>query len=171
MKYKLLIIAVALGVPGPAVGGGLYLAYPVQVSTLAGLTRSYFISWSAPPALAAPKASRSAKLTSTGTPRKRVNSREATDEANWTLQQSCSAPHRYYPTWQAPRRRLQSLRRTPRRKVETRTGTPSGRVVRLRWRYMSRRSPRSPSVFAMSSSARIKQLRGSMPWNHCWDFK
>ena len=82
MKYKLLIIAVALGVPGPAVGGGLYLAYPVQVSTLAGLTRSYFISWSAPPALAAPKASRSAKLTSTGTPRKRVNSREATDEAN-----------------------------------------------------------------------------------------
>ena len=84
MKYKLLIIAVALGVPGPAVGGGLYLAYPVQVSTLAGLTRSYFISWSAPPALAAPKASRSAKLTSTGTPRKRVNSREATDEANRT---------------------------------------------------------------------------------------
>ena len=34
MKYKLLIIAVALGVIGAAVGGGLYLAYPVQVSTL-----------------------------------------------------------------------------------------------------------------------------------------
>ncbi len=36
MKYKLLIIAVALGVIGAAVGGGLYLAYPVQVTTLAG---------------------------------------------------------------------------------------------------------------------------------------
>ena len=49
MKYKLLIIAVALGVIGAAVGGGLYLAYPVQVSTLAGLTRNFLISWSAPP--------------------------------------------------------------------------------------------------------------------------
>ena len=37
MKYKLLIIAGALGVTGAAVGGGLYLAYPVQVTTLARL--------------------------------------------------------------------------------------------------------------------------------------
>jgi hypothetical protein len=35
MKYKLLIIAGALGVTGAAVGGGLYLAFPVQVSTIA----------------------------------------------------------------------------------------------------------------------------------------
>ena len=49
IKYKLLIIAGALGVTGAAVGGGLYLAYPVQVSTLAGMTRNYLISWSAPP--------------------------------------------------------------------------------------------------------------------------
>ena len=49
MKYKLLIIPGALGVAGAAVGGALYLAYPVQVSTLAGLTRNYLISWSAPP--------------------------------------------------------------------------------------------------------------------------
>ena len=49
IKYKLLIIAGALGVTGAAVGGALYLAYPVQVSTLAGLTRNYLISWSAPP--------------------------------------------------------------------------------------------------------------------------
>ena len=48
MKYKLLIIAGALGVTGAAVGGGLYLAYPVQVSTLAGMTRNYLISLSAP---------------------------------------------------------------------------------------------------------------------------
>ena len=34
MKYKLLIIAGALGVTGAAIGGALYLAYPVQVSTL-----------------------------------------------------------------------------------------------------------------------------------------
>ena len=49
IKYKLLIIASALGVTGAAIGGALYLAYPVQVSTLAGLTRNYLISWSAPP--------------------------------------------------------------------------------------------------------------------------
>src|SRR5271166_4759814 len=49
MKYKLLIIACALGVIGAAVGGALYLIYPVQVSTLAGLTRNYFISLRAPP--------------------------------------------------------------------------------------------------------------------------
>jgi hypothetical protein len=48
MKYKLLIIAGALGVTGAAVGGALYLAYPVQVSTLGGLTGNYLISWSAP---------------------------------------------------------------------------------------------------------------------------
>jgi hypothetical protein len=49
MKHKLLIIAGALGVTGAAVAGALYLAYPVQVSTLGGLTRNYFVSWSAPP--------------------------------------------------------------------------------------------------------------------------
>jgi hypothetical protein len=49
MKYNLVIIAGAFGVTGAAVAGALYLAYPVQVSTLAGLTRSYLISWSAPP--------------------------------------------------------------------------------------------------------------------------
>src|SRR5271166_4351292 len=42
-------IVVALGVIGAAVGGGLYYLYPVQVSTLAGMTRNYFISWFAPP--------------------------------------------------------------------------------------------------------------------------
>jgi alcohol dehydrogenase (cytochrome c) len=49
LKYKLLVIAGALGVAGAAIGGGLYLAYPVQVSTIAGLTRNFILSWSAPP--------------------------------------------------------------------------------------------------------------------------
>jgi len=49
-RYRLLIIVGALGVAGAAVGGALYLTYPVQVSTIAGLTRNYLISWSAPPA-------------------------------------------------------------------------------------------------------------------------
>jgi len=49
MKYKLLIAAGALGVTGAAIGGGLYLAYPVQVSMLAGLTHNYLVSWPAPP--------------------------------------------------------------------------------------------------------------------------
>lgn len=50
-KHVLILIGivVALGVLGAAVGGGLYYLYPVQVSTLAGMTRNYFISWSAPP--------------------------------------------------------------------------------------------------------------------------
>jgi alcohol dehydrogenase (cytochrome c) len=48
MKKKLLIIAGVLVVIGAVAAGGLYYAYPVQVSTFAGLTRNYFISWIAP---------------------------------------------------------------------------------------------------------------------------
>jgi alcohol dehydrogenase (cytochrome c) len=49
MKHKLLIIAGALVVVGAAVAGALYLAFPVQVSTIGGLSRNYLISLSAPP--------------------------------------------------------------------------------------------------------------------------
>ena len=49
MKRKLLLLACALVVIGAAAAGALYYAYPVQVSTLAGLTRNYLISWFAPP--------------------------------------------------------------------------------------------------------------------------
>jgi hypothetical protein len=49
MRYKLAIIAGALIVIGAAAAGALYYAHPVQVSTLAALTRNYLISWSAPP--------------------------------------------------------------------------------------------------------------------------
>ena len=49
MKAKLLTIVGALIVIGAVTGGALYFAYPVQVSALAGLTRNYLISWSAPP--------------------------------------------------------------------------------------------------------------------------
>jgi hypothetical protein len=48
MRYKLLIIAGALIVVGAAAAGALYYAYPVQVSTVAGMTRNYFISLVAP---------------------------------------------------------------------------------------------------------------------------
>ncbi len=49
MKHKLLIIAGAVVVVGAAVAGALYLAFPVQVSTIGGLSRNYLISLSAPP--------------------------------------------------------------------------------------------------------------------------
>ncbi|HEX4617472.1 MAG TPA: PQQ-binding-like beta-propeller repeat protein [Stellaceae bacterium] len=49
MEKKLPIIACALVVIGAAVTGALYYAYPVPVSTFAGLTRNYILSWSAPP--------------------------------------------------------------------------------------------------------------------------
>ena len=45
---KLLMIVGALAVIGAATGGALYYAYPVQVSTLAGLRRNYVISLVAP---------------------------------------------------------------------------------------------------------------------------
>ena len=48
MWRKLIIIAVVLGVIGAAAGGALYYVYPVQVSTLAGLTRNYVLSLRAP---------------------------------------------------------------------------------------------------------------------------
>jgi hypothetical protein len=52
MKNKLFIIAGALVVTGAAAAAALYYAYPVRVSLLAGLTRNYFLSWSAPPGTA-----------------------------------------------------------------------------------------------------------------------
>ena len=45
---KLLIIAAVLVVVGAALGGGLYLAYPVQVSTIAGLSRNFIITLGSP---------------------------------------------------------------------------------------------------------------------------
>jgi alcohol dehydrogenase (cytochrome c) len=50
-KHFLIPISIVgeLVVIGAAVGGGLYYVYPVQVSTLAGMTRNYLISWFAPP--------------------------------------------------------------------------------------------------------------------------
>jgi hypothetical protein len=48
VKNKLLIIAGVLVVVGAAAAGALYYVYPVQVSTIAGLTRNYLISWSTP---------------------------------------------------------------------------------------------------------------------------
>ena len=49
MRHRFLIIVGALVVIGAVAAGALYYAYPVQVSTFAGLTRNYLISWSAPP--------------------------------------------------------------------------------------------------------------------------
>src|ERR1700722_15900594 len=49
MRYKLAIIAGALIAIGAAAAGALYYAFPVQMAKYAGLTRNYFISWSAPP--------------------------------------------------------------------------------------------------------------------------
>jgi alcohol dehydrogenase (cytochrome c) len=50
-SHFLILIGIvgALVVIGAAVGGGLYYVYPVQVSTIVGMTRNYFISWFAPP--------------------------------------------------------------------------------------------------------------------------
>ena len=52
MKRKSYLIAgalIAIGAIGAAAAGALYYAYPVQVSTYAGLTRNYFLTWFAPP--------------------------------------------------------------------------------------------------------------------------
>jgi alcohol dehydrogenase (cytochrome c) len=49
MRHKLFVIAGALVVTGATAAGALYYAYPVRVSLLVGLTRNYFLSWSAPP--------------------------------------------------------------------------------------------------------------------------
>jgi hypothetical protein len=48
MKKKLFIIAGVLVVVGATTAGALYYVYPVQVPTIAGLTRNYLISWSVP---------------------------------------------------------------------------------------------------------------------------
>ena len=49
MLKKLLLLAGAIIVVGGIAGGALYYLYPVRVSVFAGLTRNFFLSWSAPP--------------------------------------------------------------------------------------------------------------------------
>src|SRR5271170_981634 len=48
MKKKLLIIIGVLIVAGAVIGGGLYLAFPVQMSTIGGLTHVYFLTLNPP---------------------------------------------------------------------------------------------------------------------------
>jgi alcohol dehydrogenase (cytochrome c) len=45
---KFFVVVVALAVIGAVVGGALYLALPVQMSTIGGLTRNYILSLGAP---------------------------------------------------------------------------------------------------------------------------
>src|SRR5215475_3983480 len=63
MKKILLIIA-ALVVIGAVLGGGLYLAYPVQMSTIGGLTRNYLVSLNAPPGTISTESNRDYKAPS-----------------------------------------------------------------------------------------------------------
>jgi glucose dehydrogenase len=56
MRSKLLIIIGAVIVLGAAAGGALYHLFPVQVSTVAGLTRNYFLTLAAPPGTATTEA-------------------------------------------------------------------------------------------------------------------
>ena len=46
---KVLLIICALAVVGAIAGGGLYLAFPVQMTQIGGLTRNYLLTLSAPP--------------------------------------------------------------------------------------------------------------------------
>lgn len=52
MKNKLFIIAGALIVTGAAAAGVFYYVNPMLVSLIGGLTRNYFLTWSAPPGTA-----------------------------------------------------------------------------------------------------------------------
>jgi glucose dehydrogenase len=48
MKKKLSIIFGGLVVAGAVIGGGLYLAFPVRVSTIGGLSRNYLMTLNSP---------------------------------------------------------------------------------------------------------------------------
>jgi hypothetical protein len=43
------VVLVVIGAAAAAAGGALYYVYPVRVSQFAGLTRSYLLSFFAPP--------------------------------------------------------------------------------------------------------------------------
>ena len=48
-KKKILVIIGAIAVVGVVIAGVLYLAYPVQVTTVGGLARNYFLTLSTTP--------------------------------------------------------------------------------------------------------------------------
>jgi alcohol dehydrogenase (cytochrome c) len=76
-KKKVLIILGVLIVAGAAIGGGLYLAFPVQMSTIGGLSRAYIVTLGQPagtvntetnPAYQAPTAAAAAAPAETAAP-------------------------------------------------------------------------------------------------------
>lgn len=62
---KLLAVVGALIAIGVATGGALYWAFPVRLSILAGLTRNYILSWSAPRGTASIEANPAYQATAT----------------------------------------------------------------------------------------------------------
>jgi alcohol dehydrogenase (cytochrome c) len=48
MKKRLTVVVVALVVAGGVIAGGLYLAFPVQMSTIGGLSRNFLITLNSP---------------------------------------------------------------------------------------------------------------------------
>src|SRR5262249_56397302 len=66
---KLFVVVGALFAIGGAAAGGLYFAYPVQVSIFGGLTRNYLITLFAPSGTATTESNAAYKGVGTVTPR------------------------------------------------------------------------------------------------------
>ena len=89
----MLLLAGALIVAGAAIGGGRYLAYPVQVSTWAGLTRNYFISWAAPLGTATTEPNAAYKSVVAVAPSAAVASETAADWPSYNRTVTSDRPH------------------------------------------------------------------------------
>lgn len=95
---KLIIAAGALAIVGAATAGALYAAFPNQVSTLGGLTRNYFLSWSAPPGTINTESNAAYKVTETIAASPPAAAPSPSDAAgDWPMYNRTLASERYSP--------------------------------------------------------------------------
>jgi alcohol dehydrogenase (cytochrome c) len=94
-KKKLLIVAGALVVVGAVIGGGLYLAFPVQVSTFAGLSRNFIITLRAPAGTVTTEANPAYQSPVAATAALTADPASDTDSADWPSYNRTVSSQRY----------------------------------------------------------------------------
>src|SRR5580693_4122654 len=94
-KKKLLIVAGALVVVGAVIGGGLYLAFPVQVSTFAGLSRNFIITLRAPAGTVTTEANPAYQSPVAATAALPADPASDTDSADWPSYNRTVSSQRY----------------------------------------------------------------------------
>jgi outer membrane protein assembly factor BamB len=109
LKTKLLTLIGALVVIGVVIGGGLYYAFPVQISIMGALSRNFLITWSAPSGTATTESNANYKVAGAVAP---APSADATAAASgdWPSYNRTLNSDRYSPLSQINTKNVEKLK-------------------------------------------------------------